>query len=170
MSCVSGVPDGPITHMKGTTVTRSDEDSNQRDDQGGLSRRSILAGGAATALTAASVTSVAAPAFAAPRSKGRDELRVGAGKAVLTVPAATYQAEQYHDIHDDLYVRVVLAKTKTKSLVLVVFDLTSISADAIAGVRSAVTAVSGVPAADVVVTVTHNFSSPHVNPGQASDA
>ena len=137
---------------------------------GALSRRSIVMSGAAAALAAASIGTAAAPASAAPTSRGGDQLRVGAGRAAIPIPAATYPAEQYDDVHDPLYVRLVLVKTDTRSLVLIVLDLTSISEEAITDIRTAVTKVTGVAAAAVVVTVTHNFSSPHVGPSTQSAA
>ncbi|MGW1503830.1 hypothetical protein ACWCQW_35795 [Streptomyces mirabilis] len=41
-------------------------------------------------------------------------------------------------------------------------DLTSISAEAIAATRTTIAKASGVATADIVVTVTHTFSAPHV--------
>jgi neutral ceramidase len=137
-------------------------------DDGSVSRRTFLAGGAAGVLTATALGATAAPAGASRphwRRGDGDELQVGAGKAQLSIPVSIYQAEGYDDIHDPLYARLVLVTTASSSLVLVVLDLTSISEDAITQIRAAVTQASGVAAQDIVVTVTHHFSGPHVGAG-----
>ena len=150
-------------------MTRHEDETNAGNVQhetDGLTRRSVLARGAAGALAASTVgAALAQPAFAKPSSKGGDQLQAGAGKAEISIPVSIYQAEGFNDIHDPLHARVVLFKTKRKSMVLVVMDLTSIGEDQITEIRTAITQVSGVAAEDIVVTVTHHFSGPHVGSG-----
>jgi neutral ceramidase len=147
------------------TGNNDDTKAEQAQESGGLTRRSILARGAAGALTASTFGALAAPAFARPSGGAGDGLMVGAGKAEISIPVPVYQAEGFNDIHDPLYARVVLAKTKTNSLVLVVLDLTSIGPPATTDIRTAITNASGVAAEDIVITVTHHFSGPHVGGG-----
>ncbi|MEP9381570.1 hypothetical protein [Nocardioides sp. KR10-350] len=170
-----------VRRRKRQIVTRKSEDihGGLSASSGGLRRRSVLLGGAAAAVTASAASTTGTPAAAAgpaaSRTDGRspsrrrgDQLSVGAGKAEISIPAATYQAEGYNDIHDPLYARLLLAKTNSASLVLLVLDLTSISEEAIADIRTSVATVTGVAPESIMVTVTHNFSSPHVGPASSS--
>ena len=160
----------------GTSVSSEDDGAvaaNAGREARGLTRRSAIKRGGAAALVASGAGALASPAFAAPSRKGGDELHVGAGKAELKIPKPVYEAEGYANIHDPLYVRVVLAKARKKSLAIVVFDLTSINdSDVFTQLRSAITKVSGIPGKDTVFSVTHMFSGPHVNgapmPGQTA--
>jgi len=49
-----------------------------------------------------------------------------------------------------------------------ILDLTSISAEAIAGMRTVINQVAGVPTTNIMVTVTHTFSAPHVRDSSTS--
>lgn len=134
-------------------------------NQGELSRRTVVAAGAATAL-AATVVGGAGSAQAAAKAVGG--LKVGVGKAAFTPAASLLPLDNFTAVHDDLHVRVLLVESGSRRIALAVLDLTSISAEAIALMRTAVTAASGVAAADIMVTVTHCFSAPHVQAGSSS--
>ncbi|MGH1554621.1 hypothetical protein ACRAWF_29970 [Streptomyces sp. L7] len=95
-------------------------------------------------------------------------LKVGAGKAAFTPAASLLPLDNFTAVHDDLNVRVLLVESGSRSIALAVLDLTSISAEAVALMRTAITAASGVTAANIMVTVTHCFSAPHVQASSSS--
>ncbi|MBK3581177.1 hypothetical protein JHN63_46900, partial [Streptomyces sp. MBT65] len=95
-------------------------------------------------------------------------LKVGVGKAAFTPGASLLPLDGFTAVHDDLHVRVLLVESGSRRIALAVLDLTSISAEAIASMRTAITAASGVAAADIMVTVTHCFSAPHVQASSSS--
>ena len=120
-----------------------------------------LAGAPLAAAAAAGPTNESAgPANSA--GSGKNALAVGAGKAAISIPAALLPLDSFTTVHDDLYVRVLLLTSGATKAVLVVIDLTSISAEAITGIRTVITKATGVAGANIVVTVTHTFSAPHV--------
>ena len=126
----------------------------------GISRRALLGAGATAALSAAALAAMASPALAA--ASGAGTLKVGAGKSAIAVPDSLLPLDSFTTVHDDLYVRVLLLRNGVTTLALVIVDLTSISAEAIADMRQVVSQTAGVPSADIMVTVTHTFSAPHV--------
>lgn len=134
-------------------------------NQSEMSRRAVVVAGAATAL-AATVVGGAGSAQAATKAVGG--LKVGVGKAVFTPAASLLPLDNFTAVHDDLNVRVLLVESGSRRIALAVLDLTSISAEAIALMRTAITAASGVAAADIMVTVTHCFSAPHVQASSSS--
>lgn len=119
-----------------------------------------LAGAAAAELTTASASPTSSAANSA--DSGKTGLAVGAGKAAISIPASLLPLDSFTTVHDDLYVRVLLLTSGATKVVLVVIDLTSISEEAITDIRTAITQATGVASANIVVTVTHNFSAPHV--------
>ncbi|WP_043686175.1 hypothetical protein [Streptomyces xylophagus] len=134
-------------------------------NQSELSRRAVVAAGAATALEATAL-GTATSAQAATQAVGG--LKVGVGKAVFTPAASLLPLDSFTAVHDDLNVRVLLVESGSRRIALAVLDLTSISAEAIALMRQAVTAATGIAAANIMVTVTHCFSAPHVQASTSS--
>jgi hypothetical protein len=130
-----------------------------------LSRRTVVAAGAVTAL-AATALGTATSAQAATESAGG--LKVGVGKAAFTPAASLLPLDNFTAVHDDLNVRVLLVESGSRRIALAVLDLTSISAEAISLMRDAITAASGVATANIMVTVTHCFSAPHVQASSSS--
>ena len=152
---------------KGRVMTSQDDHAG--GSLGGFSRRSFLVGSAAAAaLTASNLTGTAsaatssAPTPAQPGSFRKGTLRVGAGKAAISIPASLLPLDNFTSVHDSLYVRVLLLENGASRIALAVLDLTSISEDAITDMRGVITAASGVLSQNIIVTVTHSFSSPHV--------
>ncbi len=132
----------------------------------GLSRRSFLVAGSATALTSATlVSALDSPAMAAASTNA---LSVGAGKAAISIPASLLPLDNFTTVHDDLFVKVLLLENKARRVAFIVLDLTSISEEAITDIRTVVSAASGVASSDIIVTVTHSFSAPHVMPSTSS--
>ncbi|WP_243981567.1 hypothetical protein [Streptomyces sp. NEAU-YJ-81] len=123
-----------------------------------MSRRTFVA---ATALATAATTVVGAAAEAG-AAESKTVLRMGTGKAAFTPAASILPLDTFTSVHDDLYVRVLLVESGSRGFALAVLDLTSISAEAIALMRTAITAATGIASADILVTVTHCFSAPHV--------
>jgi hypothetical protein len=123
-----------------------------------IGRRTLL--GAAAALSTAALTAIASPALAA--ASGTGSLKVGAGRSAIAIPDSLLPLDGFTTVHDDLYVRVLLLQNGITKVALVIVDLTSISAEAIAGLRQVVSQTAGVASSNIMVTVTHTFSAPHV--------
>ncbi|WP_107091543.1 hypothetical protein [Streptomyces sp. MMG1533] len=123
-----------------------------------MHRRSFLSSSVATAVTAASLSTAAEA-----RASGGTGLKVGAGRAAIGIPSSLLPLDNFTTVHDDLYVRILLLESGSRRVALTVLDLTSISAEAISAIRAVITKAAGVATADIVVTVTHTFSAPHVN-------
>ncbi|WP_221328769.1 hypothetical protein [Actinoplanes sp. L3-i22] len=120
------------------------------ENQPSISRRTVLG---------ATVAAIGSPALAAPEA---GTLEVGAGKAAIAVPGSLLPLDGFTTVHDDLYVRVLLLAGSGTTVALAILDLTSISAEAITAMRTVIGEATGVPAANIMVTVTHTFSAPHV--------
>ncbi|MEU4659441.1 hypothetical protein AB0G32_36860 [Streptomyces sp. NPDC023723] len=130
-----------------------------------VSRRTFVAAGALVAAAATVAGGAGAAEAATPSKTG---LRVGAGKAKFTPDASVLPLDNFTSVHDDLHVRVLLVESGSRSFALAVLDLTSISAEAVALMRTAVTDATGIASEDIMVTVTHCFSAPHVAASTAS--
>ncbi|MEV6161853.1 hypothetical protein AB0L71_07995 [Streptomyces sp. NPDC052052] len=134
----------------------------------GVSRRSLISAGAAATALGAVLGAAPSAAAASPAGAGTEKapagtvLKAGAGKAVFTPGPSVLPLDNFTSVHDDLCLRVLLIESGSRSIALVVLDLTSISAEAIALIRQAVTDATGIASADIMVTVTHCFSAPHV--------
>lgn len=122
-----------------------------------MRRRAFLSSSVAAAVTAASLSKAAE----AQASDGTG-LKVGAGRAAIGIPSSLLPLDNFTTVHDDLYVRILLLEDGSRRVALTVLDLTSISAEAISAIRAVITKAAGVATADIVVTVTHTFSAPHV--------
>jgi hypothetical protein len=131
-----------------------------------LHRRSFLNGSIAAAVTATSLGG----ATAAQAAGAGAVLKAGAGRAVIDFPSSLLPLDGFTTVHDDLYVRILLLENGSRRVALAVLDLTSISAEAIAAMRTTIAKASGVATADIVVTVTHTFSAPHVQATSSSTA
>ncbi|WP_411153396.1 hypothetical protein [Streptomyces sp. A30] len=130
-----------------------------------LHRRSFLGGSIAAAVAATSVGG-ATTADAATTTG----LKVGAGRAAIDIPSSLLPLDGFTTVHDDLFVRILLLENGSRRVALAVLDLTSISAEAITAMRTTIAEASGVATADIVVTVTHTFSAPHVRETTSSTA
>ena len=154
------------------TVTRETSDTRQL-----VSRRLFIGGSVAavaalsSAGTAAAAVSSSGTAVAAQTSplggaaSGGSGLKAGAGKAPIKITSAMLpSSDGFTTVHDDLYVRIVLLESDSRRYAIIVLDTTSVNdPSALAGLRAIATKVAGVAAADTMITVTHNFSSPHLN-------
>ncbi|MCX4434993.1 hypothetical protein [Streptomyces mirabilis] len=136
-----------------------------------LHRRSFLNGSIAAAVTATALggATAAQAADAEPVLK-EAVLKAGAGRAAIDIPSALLPLDGFTTVHDDLYVRILLPENGSRRVALAVLDLTSISAEAIAAMRTTIAKASGVATADIVVTVTHTFSAPHAQATTSSPA
>ncbi|MFE2718043.1 hypothetical protein ACFXKI_40360 [Streptomyces mirabilis] len=136
-----------------------------------LQRRSFLNGSIAAAVTATALRgATAAQAADAEPVLKEPVLKAGAGRAAIDIPSALLPLDGFTTVHDDLYVRILLLENGSRRVALAVLDLTSISAEAIAAMRTTIAKASGVATADIVVTVTHTFSAPHVQVTTSSPA
>ncbi|MET9383328.1 hypothetical protein ABZY09_20205 [Streptomyces sp. NPDC002928] len=146
----------------------SERNENEMDEagfSGDVSRRSFVA---ATTLAVAATAVVGSATAAGAATKTATGLKVGAGKAAFTPSASILPLNNFTSVHDDLYARVLLVESGSRRVALAVLDLTSISAEAIGLMREAITAATGIAAANIMVTVTHCFSAPHVADSSSS--
>src|SRR6266700_4169333 len=131
-----------------------------------VSRR-LFIGGSVAAVAALSPTAAAAAAQASPlaRASGETGLKAGAGKAPITITSAMLpSSDGFTMVHDDLYVRILLLENDSRRYAIIVLDTTSVNdPNALSGMRAIAKKVAGVAVADTMITVTHNFSSPHLN-------
>ncbi|MFJ2609316.1 hypothetical protein ACIQOU_12990 [Streptomyces sp. NPDC091279] len=118
--------------------------------------------------TAAHASGTGTATDAAARAATDTGLKVGAGRAAIAIPASLLPLDGFTTVHDDLQVRILLLENGARRVALTVLDLTSISAEAITAVRAIITKAAGVASADIVVTVTHTFSAPHVQAASSS--
>ena len=134
-----------------------------------VNRRLFLAGSVAAAVTAASLvgtaTAQASPLTELTAADGGTGLKAGAGKAPINITSAMLpSSDGFTTVHDDLYVRLLLLQNGAQHNAVIVLDATSLNdPDTLSAMRAIVTKVAGVSTADTIVTVTHNFSSPHLN-------
>ncbi|MFD5445620.1 hypothetical protein [Streptomyces tendae] len=138
------------------------DDEKSRGHRRPLRRRAFLGGSVAAAATTAAG---GARAVTADAETGSGELRAGAGRAVIELPSSMLPLDGFTTVHDDLYVRVLLVRGAERSVALVVLDLTSISSEGVAALRTIVSDAADVEPADILLTVTHTFSTPHIQPG-----
>lgn len=106
-----------------------------------LHRRSFLNGSVAAAVTATALggATAAQAADAEPVLKEQEPvLKAGAGRAVIDIPSALLPLDGFTTVHDDLYVRILLLENGSRRVALAVLDLTSISAEAIAAMRTTI--------------------------------
>ena len=145
-------------------------DEETRDTSRPVSRRLFIGGSvaAAAASTLAGTAAKASPlarVTAASRASSGTELLAGAGKAPIKITSAMLPSNDgFTTVHDDLYVRILLLGDGSRRYAVIVLDTTSVNdPDVLSGMRAIVTKAAGAAAGDIMITVTHNFSSPHLN-------
>ncbi|MGC3992847.1 MAG: hypothetical protein QM779_01735 [Propionicimonas sp.] len=87
--------------------------------------------------------------------------RAGAGRAEIRYPDDVWPLDGFSGTHDPLFVRVVVLDG-TQQLVWAVLDQTSLAPEPLARVRDVIAEIAGVADRQVVVSVTHTFSAPHL--------
>ena len=133
-----------------------------------VSRRLFIGGSVAAVAALSSAGTAAAQASPLGRlgaASGGTGLKAGAGKAPLKITSAMLpSSDGFTTVHDDLYVRILLLENGSRRYAIIVLDTTSVNdPNALSGMRAIAKKVAGVAAADTMITVTHNFSSPHLN-------
>jgi hypothetical protein len=129
----------------------------------------FLGGSVAAAVAASSLADPATAAQASSRAradglKAGTGLTAGAGKAPISIPSSLLPLDSFTTVHDDLYVRVLLLENGPDRFALAVLDLTSINdPGAITGIEKVISQAAVIPAGNILVSVTHSFSAPHVN-------
>lgn len=103
-------------------------------------------------------------------SAATSRLQVGAGRAVVHLPDELWPIEGFTGEHDPLCARVLVLDTDRRFAWAVV-DLTSLPGDAVDRIRSALVTETGADAGDILVSVSHTFSAPHLAgpPGTSDD-
>lgn len=93
-------------------------------------------------------------------------LRAGASRKSIVPPFPT-QMGGFHDrltnfegIHDELFARALVLDNGTTKLVFIGSDLMSVDAELTRLAREAITQATGIPAANIMISGTHNHSAP----------
>jgi len=93
----------------------------------------------------------------------KHQLKAGAGKAVIEIPAEFFPQEGFSGIHDDIHARVVILDSE-KEVVLVSLELTSLPAPEVNLLKELVHTITSTTMDDIWICATHSFSSPHFMP------
>lgn len=93
-------------------------------------------------------------------------LKVGTGKTIINFPQSLFPFEDFCDIHDDLYVRVVIFKNKI-DFAIATFELTSLRPYAIEAFKNIIIKKTGIKKENIWICVTHTFSAPHTRSKEA---
>lgn len=88
-------------------------------------------------------------------------LMAGAGRAAIDYPAATWPLDGFTHQLDELCARVLVVEADER-IAWVVVDQTSLPPEPLADVRAAVAQGTDTAPANVLVSVTHTFSAPHL--------
>ena len=91
------------------------------------------------------------------------QLKAGAGKAIIEIPADFFPQEGFSGIHDDIHVRVVILDS-LKKVVLVSLELTSLPGTEVDLLKEIVHSVTEATVENIWICATHSFSSPHFMP------
>ncbi|QTF09158.1 hypothetical protein HC231_15570 [Brenneria izadpanahii] len=92
----------------------------------------------------------------------------GAGRADIVFSADLYPLDGFAGERDPLSVRLLLLDDGGRRMSIIVVDLTSISDDMIAALKTILADVAGVAAENALVCASHTFSTPHIfSAGQA---
>lgn len=89
-------------------------------------------------------------------------LRAGSGKASVEL-AGLYPLGEFVAEHDPLCVRVLLLESVGQRQAIAVVDLTSLTAEVIARMKTILTEVAGVTVENAIVSASHSFSTPHIS-------
>lgn len=92
------------------------------------------------------------------------QLRAGAGRSAIALPAGTLPLDGFTAVHDELQARVLIVDDGVARIVLVALELTSIFEHTVLDLQRVVATEASAEAADVIVCATHTFSAPHIFP------
>ncbi len=96
-----------------------------------------------------------------PKHPASAQLRAGAGRARIELPAELFPTEGFSGVHDPLHARVLLLECGER-VALVSIEFTSLPEEQVGALRSTVGEVAGLPVENVWICVTHTMSAPHV--------
>lgn len=105
------------------------------------------------------------PGVASGAPRNAASFSAGAGRQEVVFPSGLYPLDGFAGQHDPLAVRVLLLDDGDTRAAIAVVDLTSISAEMIAGMKAILAEVAGVAADHAIVCASHTFSAPHVFSG-----
>ncbi|MCD6360160.1 MAG: neutral/alkaline non-lysosomal ceramidase N-terminal domain-containing protein [Armatimonadetes bacterium] len=93
------------------------------------------------------------------------KLRAGAAMTVLTPPLGTemigfFQIRLAEDVHDELHARAFVFESDDTQIALVVCDLIALEIRDVAAIRRRAEALTGIPAANILVACTHSHYVP----------
>ncbi len=90
----------------------------------------------------------------------------GAGKAPIPFLEDLLPVENFNDVHDDLYVRVMIFRSDAPFCIFC-FDFTSLRPYAIDAFRGRVSELTGISEDNIWACVSHTFSAPHLRSEEA---
>ncbi len=93
-------------------------------------------------------------------------MKLGAGKAKIEIPQELFPLEQFGAVHDDLYVRTMIFQGE-RSFAIVSFEATSLRPYAVEYFHNRASKLTGIPAEQIWICVTHTFSAPHLRSEEA---
>ena len=90
------------------------------------------------------------------------QLKVGTGKAAVSLGAECLPADGFTGTHDPLYARMLLLESGEARYGILSVDLTSMFPKTVAEYKQLLEELAGVPGENSWITVTHTFSAPHL--------
>lgn len=109
------------------------------------------------------------PGFSALITRSDKMLNAGVGRASVVL-TGLYPLDDFVGEHDSLETRVLLLQQAGQRQAIVVVDLTSLTQDVIARMKSILAEVCGVTAANATINASHSFSTPHIFTGSSQAA
>jgi neutral ceramidase len=103
------------------------------------------------------------------------EFRAGAAAVKITPPlgaplAGYYYTRAAEGVHDELYAKALVLETSTTKVAFVVCDLISLPRTVVEDARKIISAESGVPGENVMISATHSHTGPVLGGGLARNA
>jgi neutral ceramidase len=103
------------------------------------------------------------------------EFRAGAAATKITPPlgaplAGYYYTRAAEGVHDDLYAKALVLEVSTTKVAFVVCDLISLPRTVVEEARKIISAESGVPGENVMISATHSHTGPVLGGGSARNA
>ncbi len=94
------------------------------------------------------------------------QLKIGAGRAVIDIPASFFPYENYAGVYDELHARAILLDNGVIRIAFVVVELTSLGDDYTEEMRKKISDVSGVSFENIFLSASHTFVAPHLKTGK----
>ncbi|NTV91493.1 MAG: hypothetical protein HGA22_14230, partial [Clostridiales bacterium] len=94
----------------------------------------------------------------------KGQLKIGAGRSVIDIPALFFPCENFGGIHDNLHARAILLDNGINRVIFAVIEMTSLGNDFAEDMRYLVSRECEVDAGNVHICASHTFQAPHLRP------